>query len=111
MDKSPETTRPAVSFDVFAVSPQGYEIHFQLSGEKAYCHAVKLLETMSKDGFTARPSKSTSTPRAKPAGADNATDTQVCAVHNATMKRHEKDGNSWYSHKLADGAYCKGKAA
>jgi hypothetical protein len=33
----------------------------------------------------------------------------VCEFHNAEMKRHEKDGQVWYSHKLADGSYCKGK--
>ena len=34
----------------------------------------------------------------------------VCEFHNAEMKKHEKDGQVWYSHKLADGTYCKGKA-
>ena len=33
----------------------------------------------------------------------------VCELHNAEMKKHEKDGQVWYSHKLADGTYCKGK--
>jgi hypothetical protein len=37
--------------------------------------------------------------------------TKVCEYHNAEMKRHEKDGQVWYSHKLADGSYCKGKEA
>jgi len=27
------------------------------------------------------------------------------------MRRREKDGKVWYSHKLADGSYCKGKIA
>jgi hypothetical protein len=33
----------------------------------------------------------------------------ICELHNAEMKKHEKDGQVWYSHKLADGTYCKGK--
>jgi hypothetical protein len=33
----------------------------------------------------------------------------VCEIHNAELKRHEKDGQVWYSHKLADGTYCRGK--
>ncbi len=37
-------------------------------------------------------------------------DMAVCELHNAEMKKHEKDGQVWYSHKLADGNYCKGKA-
>jgi hypothetical protein len=36
---------------------------------------------------------------------------KVCKYHNAEMKRHEKDGQVWYSHKLADGTYCKGQEA
>jgi hypothetical protein len=34
----------------------------------------------------------------------------VCEFHNAEMRRHEKDGKVWYSHRLADGTYCNGKA-
>lgn len=34
----------------------------------------------------------------------------VCELHNAEMKKHERDGQTWYSHKLATGDYCKGKA-
>jgi hypothetical protein len=33
----------------------------------------------------------------------------VCEFHNAEMRKHEKNGQIWYSHKLADGTYCKGK--
>lgn len=36
----------------------------------------------------------------------------MCAIHGAKMKRHEKDGKSWYSHKAEDdgGEYwCKGE--
>lgn len=110
MDKALEnTTKPAVSFDVFAVSKEGYEVHFQLAGEKAYCHGLKLLEAMNKDGFGPRPMHSGKpAPKAHQSGA---ADTQVCPVHNATMRRHENDKGAWYSHKLADGTYCNGKAA
>ncbi len=33
-----------------------------------------------------------------------------CAIHNVAMKRRERDGEVWYSHKLDDGNYCNGKA-
>ncbi|MDP2727157.1 MAG: hypothetical protein Q8P59_06400, partial [Dehalococcoidia bacterium] len=103
------TNKPSTSFDVFAVSKEGFEVHFQLFGEKAYCHALKLLEAMSKDGFTPRMKTD-----ARPKG--NATKTQdketaVCTLHKATMKRHENEKGTWFSHKLADGTYCNGKAA
>jgi hypothetical protein len=34
----------------------------------------------------------------------------VCEFHNAEMRKHEKNGQVWYSHRLADGTYCNGKA-
>ena len=33
----------------------------------------------------------------------------VCSVHHVTMERREKDGAIWFSHRLADGAWCKGR--
>ncbi len=117
MDKATETTsKPAVSFDVFAMSKEGYEIHFQLSGERAYCHALKLLEAMSKDGFKPRPSKPAFTPKVKSDGAPkgNGADPasgEVCPVHNVPMRAHHNDKGTWHSHKLDDGTWCNGKAA
>ena len=32
----------------------------------------------------------------------------VCSIHGVKMNRHEKDGAAWYSHRLADGSWCKG---
>ncbi len=41
--------------------------------------------------------------------ADNG-DVKMCALHGVAMKRHEKNGQSWYSHK--DGAaWCRGGEA
>jgi hypothetical protein len=42
------------------------------------------------------------------------TDTQVrqdgwCAKHGVAMNHNHKDGRSWWSHRLRDGAWCKGK--
>jgi hypothetical protein len=31
-----------------------------------------------------------------------------CSIHNVEMERREKDGAVWYSHRLPDGAWCKG---
>jgi hypothetical protein len=33
-----------------------------------------------------------------------------CQVHQVQMRRNEKDGRSWWSHKAEDGSWCKGKA-
>lgn len=33
-----------------------------------------------------------------------------CPIHEVEMRRFEKDGRAWYSHKTDDGGWCKGKA-
>jgi hypothetical protein len=32
-----------------------------------------------------------------------------CQVHQVQMRRNEKDGRSWWSHKAPEGGWCKGK--
>jgi hypothetical protein len=34
-------------------------------------------------------------------------DTIKCSIHNVAMKRRGKGGKVWYSHRLADGTWCK----
>ena len=36
-------------------------------------------------------------------------DTRWCTIHQCEMRRREKDGQSWYSHSLEDGGWCRGK--
>lgn len=114
MDKAIETIiKPNVSFDVFALSKEGYEIHVQLSGDKAYTAALKLLETMSKDGFTPRTThgaygKSNGNGKASANGQDQG---KVCPVHGAPMRAYQNGKGAWHSHKLDDGTWCRGKAA
>jgi len=38
----------------------------------------------------------------------NKKDTKVCPIHQADMRKYERDGRSWYSHKV-DGRWCQGK--
>lgn len=40
--------------------------------------------------------------------AQEETDPAWCPIHNTTMKRHEKDGQEWYSHKVGN-EWCRGK--
>jgi hypothetical protein len=35
-------------------------------------------------------------------------ETTTCPIHNVEMKRYEKDGKVWFSHKVEDG-WCTGK--
>ena len=32
-----------------------------------------------------------------------------CALHQVRMGRHSNANGTWYSHRLRDGTYCKGK--
>ena len=32
-----------------------------------------------------------------------------CPIHHSPMKRYEKDGKTWYSHKTEDGNWCYGR--
>ena len=34
---------------------------------------------------------------------------KICLIHQCEMKKHEKDGKSWFSHKAEDGSWCYGK--
>jgi hypothetical protein len=36
-------------------------------------------------------------------------DNPYCHAHNAVLKRYERNGQVWYSHKTADGRWCRGK--
>ena len=48
-------------------------------------------------------------PDAPAPSASPPTDGSWCAVHQLTMGLNQKNGQSWYSHRLSDGTFCKGK--
>jgi len=33
----------------------------------------------------------------------------ISSIHNAPMQLRTKDGDQWYSHRLPDGTWCKGR--
>lgn len=35
--------------------------------------------------------------------------TGVCPIHSVPMKENHKDGRTWWSHRTADGQWCKGR--
>ena len=41
--------------------------------------------------------------------SEEPTDSSWCPIHKVKMKRREKDGGVWYSHKTKDG-WCRGQA-
>lgn len=34
----------------------------------------------------------------------------TCPIHNCEMRRFEKNGRAWFSHKTDDGSWCNGKS-
>jgi len=36
-------------------------------------------------------------------------DSPYCRAHKAVLKRYERNGQVWYSHKTADGRWCRGQ--
>ena len=76
--------------------------------------ALSALEWLKANGFeppVKAPAQPQPTEAAKPAPTlpDGTPDPAWCPVHQVAMSRREKDGQVWYSHKLPDGTYCRGK--
>ena len=42
--------------------------------------------------------------------SEQPTDPSWCTIHNVKMKRRQKNGGVWYSHKTKDG-WCRGQTA
>jgi hypothetical protein len=45
----------------------------------------------------------------QPTSQHNAPQPGWCAKHGVQMRQNHKEGRSWWSHRLADGTWCKGK--
>lgn len=106
-----------VSFTVRYRSTSGYDCMLTLRGHDAtdiLRQAHVLMERMAAAG--ALPHDDRPSNGARPASGDrgladdHAGDPAWCPIHNCEMKRREKDGQTWYSHKTADGEWCRGKA-
>ena len=61
------------------------------------------LAAQLKELFTNGPQKALQAPQEEPV------DPSWCPIHKCKMKRREKNGQVWYSHKTKDG-WCRGKA-
>lgn len=89
----------------------GYEVLFTMRDQSAHALLTKrlpgALKTMSEMGATPAPAWS-----GKGGGKDTS-ERHVCPIHSVEMKRFERDGRSWFSHKAIapDGSetWCKGK--
>ncbi len=107
-DTTPNTGQEApASWNIRYVTAEGFACQLTLRGAsggevltKAAAAVTYLVGRGAQpDGY--RPAVATS-----PTPDQNAPD--WCAIHNVAMKRHERDGQAWYSHKTPDGFWCRG---
>jgi len=95
-------TEAPASWNTSYITSDGFVCRITLRGEtgkdlleKADVAIAFLLE----HGF--QPERSHPNPRQR--------EVKLCPIHQAEMKKFEKNNKSWFSHKLADGSWCNGK--
>ena len=71
---------------------------------------VALIDKMVESGFTGERIvfQAPQLPNPDTANGQKENDVHMCPIHNVTLRRFEKNGKVWYSHKLDDG-WCNGK--
>jgi hypothetical protein len=116
---TPIQTRPEglvskspVSWNTLYISPEGFTCQLILSGEsgqevleKARAAINSLLAGGCKPNGNHTSAPSSSNSNGSNAGND------YCLIHDCAMKRWEKNGRVWYSHKVVGTAneWCSGK--
>ena len=116
-------TESPVSWNTRYISPEGFECQFTLRGEsgqevleKANTALVDLLSNGCSPvvnrysnytkASSSVPENGNSNIQGSPSNGDN--QGSWCPIHNVEMKRWEKNGRAWFSHKDGDG-WCSGK--
>ena len=108
-------TQAGAEFNVFFKNNGGFKCHLKLhapSGREVLEHAAGALAYLAANNFV--PEHSTATTPTEPTREDLPQDgtasASFCTIHNVEMKRREKDGQVWYSHKIAgtENDWCRG---
>ena len=116
-------TEAPASWNVRYITPEGFSCQLTLRGESG-ADLLPKTETAIKwllehnyrpaNGYNGNNDgqqgngKAGDEPKSAPTLADGTPDPGWCAIHNCAMKRRERDGQVWYSHKVGD-TWCKGK--
>lgn len=106
----PTFTEAPASWNVRYIM-NGYDCQLTLRGESGadlLSRTAKALDWLQTSGAQPTAAKPSTNGSSKPAEVPQ-DDPGYCKIHHCEMKRHEKDGRSWYSHRLESGDYCKGK--
>jgi len=114
-------TESPASWNTRYVSPEGFECQITLRGETSQevlekattaiadllsngCLPVVSRYSNSSKASASVPENGNNNPNSPNGGNQNS----WCLIHQCEMKRWEKDGRSWFSHKHGDG-WCSGK--
>jgi hypothetical protein len=86
----------------------GHEVMVTLRGvdfTSVKAQVEQASEWLSVQSTTQPPTQPPSQSKAQPTHDDS----PYCQAHKAVLKRYERNGQVWYSHKLANGQWCRGK--
>lgn len=95
-------TEAPASWNTLYITPEGFSCQLTLraeTGQDVIEKAQAALAFLANQGCRPKGSKRRSSKRK---------DTRWCPIHNCEMRRWEKNGKVWYSHKV-NGEWCKGK--
>ena len=110
------------SWNTKYIDPNGFECQITLRGESGSellekaANAIRYLiengctpYVYYRNGTRQVESKTDEVKKAEtPTNGSNEDNPAWCPIHQCEMKRWDKDGHVWYSHK-ADGEWCRGK--
>jgi hypothetical protein len=115
MDEKVFTESPA-SWNTRYIDPSGFECQLTLRAEtgadllkKAGAALKALVDAGCTPSTHYHPAGNGSKPAEAPKMPDGSPDPTWCVEHGVAMRRHEKDGQVWYSHKVGEGD-CRGAA-
>jgi hypothetical protein len=110
----PPQSEPAVPLPEAPVSItlkatlHGHEVMVTLRGvdfTSVKAQVEQASQWLSVQSTTQPPTQPPSQSKAQPTHDDS----PYCQAHKAVLKRYERNGQVWYSHKLANGQWCRGK--
>ena len=97
-----------VSWNVRYTSSQCYDCQLTLRGIDAAEVLTLADQLMAKMGG-AGVGNGHGSPNGKGNGHTKANGLAWCDIHDCAMTRYEKNGRSWYSHRVEGGKWCKGR--
>lgn len=95
-------------------------LYLEVAEDLKACFSNNSRNTVTESGTQRDPTPSAPIPKkrrmtTKPKGNPNRRDKAWCYIHECAMQEHTKKSKNgkpqrWYSHRLADGSWCNGRA-